>query len=175
MADGGRGLAMLRRAVDRGTSPSLEKRLLPVLEGDDTAGVHLAIFVEPFLQAVLDGRKTVESRFGLTRCSPFGQVAEGDVILLKRSGGPVVGLAMAGTSQYHELSPVLLAELRERYASRLYAEDDDFWAAREGKRYASLIEIALSAEIKPMVVDKRDRRGWVTLTQPRQACLSLPS
>jgi len=60
-------------------------------------GIHLAVFVEPFLGYVLDGSKTVESRFSVNRCAPFGKVNRHDVVLLKRAGGPVVGLAQVRT------------------------------------------------------------------------------
>ena len=55
--------------------------------------LHLAILVEPYLQFILEGRKTVESRFSVRRGAPYGTVQRGDVVVLKRSGGPVVGLA----------------------------------------------------------------------------------
>lgn len=67
--------------------------ILPVVAGDcfwedhlrelinnDTspAGLHLAVFVEPYLGYILEGKKTVESRFGMRRSAPYGQVAAGD-------------------------------------------------------------------------------------------------
>src|SRR5215210_2794220 len=62
-----------------------------------SCGIHLAVFVEPFLDYVLDGSKTVESRFSVNRCAPFGKVSPGDMVLLKRAGGPVVGIARVRT------------------------------------------------------------------------------
>ena len=49
--------------------------------------VHLAVFSEPYLSFVLDGVKTVESRFSRVRCAPFQQIRSGDIILVKQSGG----------------------------------------------------------------------------------------
>jgi hypothetical protein len=57
--------------------------------GPDTSAVHLAILVEPFLGYILDGSKTVESRFSNRQCAPFGRVRIGDIILLKGASGPV--------------------------------------------------------------------------------------
>src|SRR5256885_16153419 len=54
--------------------------------------VHLAIFVEPYLSYLLDGRKTVDSRFSVRRTAPYGQVRAGDIVLVKQSGGPAVGV-----------------------------------------------------------------------------------
>jgi hypothetical protein len=55
-------------------------------------GIHLAVFIEPYLQFILDGQKTVESRFSANRSAPYQQVGKGDVVLLKRTGGPVMGV-----------------------------------------------------------------------------------
>ena len=130
------------------------------------------MFVEPFLSAVLDGRKTIESRFGVHRCAPYERVGPGDLILLKRSGGPVVGLALAGKTSFHILDPGALESIRERYARALHAEDDDFWEARVGKRYATLIAIDEAVKIDMVAVDKRDRRGWVTMEDVRSPCMA---
>jgi hypothetical protein len=133
-------------------------------EKEAEIGVHLAIFVEPFLSAVLDGRKTMESRFALTRQPPYNCVEDGDIILLKRSGGPVVGLAEAGETQSYILSPRVVHGLRQRYADRLFACDDAFWSEREHKNYATLIEIKDTVEVDAVSIPKRDRRGWVSYT-----------
>lgn len=139
-----------------------------VLHGRDApVGVHLAVFVEPYLEAILDGRKTVESRFALHRCAPYGQVETGDVILLKRSGGPVVGIARAANTDFRRLGPGDLESIRCTYADELFATDDDFWTVRADKRYATLIGLEETLRIDEMVVEKRDRRGWVTYERSR--------
>ena len=66
-------------------------------------GVHLAIFVEPYLELVLAGKKTIESRFSANRCPPYNAVKKGDLLLLKRSGGPVVGVATVGQVWSYDL------------------------------------------------------------------------
>ena len=125
-------------------------------------GVHLAIFVEPYLTAVLEGKKTIESRFAVTRRPPYKCIDADDYILLKRSGGPVIGLALAKATHFYQLSPTVLAELRRNFSRQLFAQDDLFWLQRADKHYATLIELDEAAEIAPFLVDKRDRQGWVT-------------
>jgi hypothetical protein len=169
-------MAILRKAatcVPRNSPWSA--RLREVIGGNVEVGVHLGVFVEPFLAAILDGRKTIESRFGVHRCTPFERVQRGDIILLKRSGGPVVGLALAGEATYYELDTKILDDLRDRFATKLFAEDDEFWSARADKRFASLIEIDDTVKIDTMTVEKRDRRGWVTYVDGRKPCLALAS
>lgn len=125
-------------------------------------GVHLAIFVEPYLTAVLEGRKTIESRFAVTRRPPYHCVERNDYILLKKSGGPITGLALARSTKFYRLSPTVLAEIRRKFARQLFAMDEEFWRARADKLYATLIELEDPVEIEPFCIEKRDRQGWVT-------------
>lgn len=127
-----------------------------------TVGVHLAIFIEPYLTAVLDGRKTVESRFSIHRRAPYNCVEADDLILLKRSGGPIVGIALAQAITFYQLSPKVLAQIRSRFATELFALDEEFWSSRTDKRYATLIQLGSPTEIEPLPIVKRDRQGWVT-------------
>ncbi len=174
MARDGDGLAILRKLLGRVPADSpWREQLDAALSGRVGVGLHLGVFVEPFLGAILDGRKTVESRFGLNRSPPFERVSVGDLILLKRSGGPVVGIARAGRSRSYRLHGDALEEIRKRYASELYAEKEEFWMARADKRFATLIEIDGAVEVETLVVGKRDRRGWVTYVESRQPCLEL--
>src|SRR5262249_23287907 len=138
---------------------------------DIELAVHLAIFVEPYLAAVLDGRKTIESRFGVQKRPPYLRVKSGDLILLKRSGGPVMGVASAHDVQFYQLSPTVLRQLRRKYAEALYAEDDEFWEARQEKHFATLIELEHPISIDPFGIQKRDRQGWVTYDSSRHGSL----
>jgi hypothetical protein len=127
-----------------------------------TVGVHLAVFIEPYLTAVLEGRKTADSRFGVHRRPPYLSVRPDDYILLKRSGGPVIGLALVKSAEFYRLSPAVLAEIRARFAYQLFALDDEFWERRAGKQYATIIELDDPLRIDPLPIAKRDRQGWVT-------------
>ena len=127
---------------------------------------HLAIFREPFLQLILQGRKTIESRFSMKRIAPFGVVRAGDVMLLKRSSGPIVAYCDIVRAEFFELDQFSLEQIRARYSDRLCA-DAAFWRARKRFRYASLLHIGKVQSVPPWYCEKRDRRAWVVL--PRQS------
>ena len=138
-----------------------------------TTGLHVAVLVEPYLSLVLKGKKTVESRFGANRHPPYGAVFAGDVILLKRAAGPIVGVACATRAWYFYLNAATLAEIRRRFEGRMCASDDFFWEERCGANFATLIELGQVTEVAtPIFCDKRDRRGWVILSS-RQLNLGL--
>ena len=114
---------------------------------------------------MLEGRKTIESRFGVHRRPPYLSIDTNDIILIKRSGGPVVGVAQAGEALFYQLSPKVLAGIREQFAFQLFALNEEFWESRVGKQYATLIELEKVAAITPFLFPKRDRQGWVILDQ----------
>lgn len=125
-------------------------------------GIHLAIFAEPFLSKVLSGEKTIESRFSRNRCAPYGEIGNGDIILLKEVAGPICGLALARRSWCYDLATEPLERIRLRFGADI-AAGADFWAARDDALYATLIELDVPTAIGPVFCDKRDRRGWVAL------------
>jgi hypothetical protein len=140
----------------------------PVL-GSLAAGevsLHLAVLTEPFLGWLLDGAKTIESRFSKVRCAPYGTLAEGDVIAVKRAGGAIAGAFQAGPVSSYRLTPAVLAGLRDRFAAQIRALDDEFWVQRAGCAYATLAEVRNVRPLPALTFPKKDRRGWVQLTRP---------
>jgi hypothetical protein len=141
-----------------------EKYLGELLSSTESqSSIHLAVFVEPFLQYLLDGTKEIESRFSAVRCPPYRSVNKGDVIVLKRTGGPVLGVCLVASAWFYELEPDSWREIRDNYAKALCAQDPLFWEDRKDKSFATLMRIEQVQSISPIRVDKRDRRGWVVL------------
>ena len=158
--------------VATGRDPFWRQRLSGLGGGDPVAfSVHLAVVVEPFLGYILDGSKTVESRFSVNRCAPFGKVSQGDAVLLKRSGGPVVGVMQVRAVWSYRLDESSWRLIRERFAEALRAQDPEFWANRREAFYATLMLVDHVLPIEPIRWEKADRRGWVVVRKPRQASL----
>ena len=126
--------------------------------------LHLAVFVEPFLTFVLDGRKTVESRFSIHRTAPFGSVCSGDIVLVKRSGGPIVAVAEVSQVWYYELDSKAWEFIRSRFAKQLCIDDPEFWESKSSAYFATLMQLGRVEKIGPIPCSKRDRRGWVVLS-----------
>ena len=129
-------------------------------------GIHVAIFSEPFLSFVLSGKKTIESRFSRNRCSPYGEIGDGDIILLKQVAGPICGVTLAKRAWHYDLAIEPLSRIRDRFGAEIRA-DNEFWASHADALYATLIALSATTSIAPVRCNKRDRRGWVTI-RPRQ-------
>ena len=136
--------------------------LSQALENSATAGLHLAVFAEPYLSLALSGSKTIDLRLARIRCAPYGQVHEGDIILLKETAGPVRGLSLARRVWCYDLNSGDLGRIRERFGTEICA-DGTYWALRSVMKYATLIELAFTVGIPATNCNKRDRRGWVPL------------
>ena len=126
-------------------------------------GLHLVVFVEPYLAYLLEGKKTVESRFARRRCPPYGYVHTGDILLLKRSGGPIAGLCEVAEVWFYRLDPASWKTIRTEFTQALCAQDPGFWQARQAASFATLMRITAVRALPPIECRKRDRRGWVVL------------
>jgi ASC-1-like (ASCH) protein len=69
------------------------------------ANYHLVILKKHYLDAILSGRKRIESRFTRTRRSPFWQVQPVDKLFLKQSSGPVCATAnITAVDSFHHIA-----------------------------------------------------------------------
>lgn len=128
--------------------------------------MHLAIMQEPYLSYLIEGKKTIESRFTLNRIAPFDYARRGDVILFKGPGPNVTAVGViAEVLQFHLNSktwPVIKAD----HAAAICA-DDDFFEARKDAVFATLMRMLRIDVIDAVKVEKRDRRGWVVMLPRR--------
>ncbi|WP_322490089.1 ASCH domain-containing protein [Chloroflexus sp.] len=139
------------------------ERLQAWCEGRSAATLHLAILREPYLSRILAGRKRIESRFRRDRRAPFGQVKVGDLVLLKRAGGPLAGLALVTDAISRELIPTEMDELRAAYATDLVIDDPQFWTLHAQDCYVTLIWLDDTYPLPAIPFPRRDRRGWVVM------------
>ncbi len=142
-----------------------------ITKPENGLALHLAILVEPYLRFILEGKKTVESRFSKCLCPPHNRVKKGDVVLLKKSGGDVVGLCIVSNVWFYELDSDSWNFLKKKFAKAICAQDALFWQERRNKTYVTLMKIEKVRRIGPIRCQKRDRRGWVILDGDRDRTL----
>ena len=141
--------------------------LAGIVEGESYVGLHLAVFVEPYLTFLLDGKKTVESRFSINKNAPFEQVKTGDIVLLKRSSGPICGACRVANVWYYRLDPTTWREI-ERYSRALCMDNSDFWQRKKGASFATLMQVEDVCKVKEFDIDKSDPRSWVVVRKGLQ-------
>jgi ASC-1-like (ASCH) protein len=125
---------------------------------------HLVILKQPYLGAILDGRKAVESRFWKTKRSAFGRVMPGDKLFLKLSSGPVCGMAtVEAVKNFENLTPEQIISIKQEY-NHLIGGTDEHWQQRVDCKFGFLVWLKDVRAIEPVQINKKDWRAWVVLT-----------
>jgi hypothetical protein len=57
--------------------------------------IHIAVLIQPYLDFILQGKKTVESRLTMQARDPFDNIEKGERIYFKQSSGPYRATAIA--------------------------------------------------------------------------------
>jgi hypothetical protein len=133
--------------------------------GSFALAVHVAILAPPYDQMVVDGRKRIESRLTSQCRPPFGQISPGDVVYIKRSGGPFVARGEASrVLMADRLTPDEVDQLARRYNKWIGGADDYWQAKRKSTRYATLVWLR---DVQPTTLGPRYRvqhmRAWYVL------------
>lgn len=126
---------------------------------------HLVILKKPYLDAILAGRKTVESRFYKTRQYWLSRVAAGDKLFLKDSSGPVRATAVVTEVKiFDNLTGPQIAELKQQY-NQVIVGDDLYWREKSNSQFGILVWLKDVKAITPRFIKKADWRAWVVLSR----------
>ncbi len=135
---------------------------------------HLVILKKLYLDAILAGRKRIESRLSKTKPYTFGRVLAGDKLFLKESSGPVCATAMVTeVKSFNNLTPKQITEIKHRYNQDILGSDE-YWRSRSDCRFGFLVWLEDVKSIKPMRINKKDWRAWVVLTEKADFGLLKP-
>ena len=131
---------------------------------------HLAIFTQPWLDLILEGKKTIDSRFTKVRCAPYSKINPGDVVYMKESSGPVKGqFSVAKVETYADLTSETRHEIHTRYHREIFVDSQfqGFWEKWLVAKYATLIHIEnVIAYRKPFRYPRKGRTAWMLLDRP---------
>lgn len=131
---------------------------------------HLAIFSKIGAEAILSGKKTVETRFSQFKIAPFGQISIGDIVFIKISGGEIVGqFKVKQVHSFEGLEAKDLEKIFQEYGEKISLsgklEDQKYQQTKVSSRYGTLIFITQAERLitSPIKFKKKDLRGWVVL------------
>lgn len=127
--------------------------------------IHVAVLWPEYLDAVLDGRKTIESRLARTRCAPFGVVTPGDTVYLKQRSGPIRAAARVSRVMFFEgLTPRRVDDIRRRFGTRILG-GAEYWAAkRVVARVGTLVWLTdVRRTVRTPAHPPFHGRGWLCL------------
>lgn len=126
---------------------------------------HLAIFKGEIGEMILNGKKSIESRFSKRKDPPFGQIASGDLVYIKPSGKDPIGqFKVKKVIFYDGLNTEDIESIKKQFGNEISAEEG-YWEKKTDSKYGSLIFIGQSNRFltSPIKLPKKDLRGWVVL------------
>ncbi|MBI2329894.1 hypothetical protein HYU94_00695 [Candidatus Daviesbacteria bacterium] len=126
---------------------------------------HLAIFKGTAGEAILLGKKTMESRISKSKSVPFGAISAGDLVYIKPSGKDIIGqFRVKKVIFFDGLEQSDLEDFKKRYNRELNV-DESYWEKKKNCRYGTIIFIGNSSRFitSPIKIKKSDLRGWVAL------------
>lgn len=124
---------------------------------------HIAILRQPFFDMVLNGIKTIESRWSMHKVAPYNKVSVGDEILLKQTGKEVTAKAIVKDVKYYELTPKLVEQIRIKYGKQIGTDYFEDWKSTLQKKYCSLIWLDKVTKINPQKVPRSNGAGWIVI------------
>ncbi|QDU34071.1 hypothetical protein KS4_21330 [Poriferisphaera corsica] len=100
---------------------------------------HIAILKKKYIDLILTGVKSVESRITKSACAPFNQIDVGDTIFLKISSGPFVAKTHAIQIEQHQnLNPDQIMQLYHRLDADVCG-GIDYWQSKTPCQFATFI------------------------------------
>ncbi len=121
---------------------------------------HVAIMRKQWelLERILEGRKTVESRWMIPRRAPWSSVRKGDAIYFKNSGESVTARARVGkVLRFSDLTPRKVLAILHKYGAAdgiSAGETPAYFARFKNKKYCVLIFLRDVRRTRPFMIDK---------------------
>lgn len=126
--------------------------------------LHLGVFTKPYLTYMLEGKKTIESRFSKNKILPYNQISKDDIVIVKKSSGNVVAYFTIKEVLFFNLNETSIDEIKTKYSKQLCV-DESFWLSKRNSNYATLIIIDKIVKLNSFHIDKKGMQTWINLSR----------
>ncbi len=123
-----------------------------------------------FLPKILSGQKIIESRWYLSKRSPWGQIQSGDTVFFKDTGQPVTAKATAKKIlAFENLTPAKIMTILWEYGQADGINQSQvpvFYERFKNKKYCLLIFLKNPEAVPPFEVNKKGfgaMSAWITI------------
>ncbi|MEK7652575.1 MAG: hypothetical protein AAB334_01345 [Patescibacteria group bacterium] len=122
---------------------------------------HVAIMKKSwgFIEKILGGQKTIESRWYSLKSKPWDNIKGGEIIYFKNSGESInMKAEVSKVIQFTDLTPNKVKKILNKYGKAMGIESgkiSEFFESFKDKKYCILIFIKNPREIKPFNINKK--------------------
>lgn len=113
---------------------------------------------------MLEGKKTIESRFSKNKILPYNQISKDDIVIVKKSSGNVVAYFTIKEVLFFNLNETSIDEIKTKYSKQLCV-DESFWLSKRNSNYATLIIIDKIVKLNSFHIDKKGMQTWINLSR----------
>lgn len=124
--------------------------------------LHLGIFSKAYLASILNGEKTIESRFSKNKILPYNKIKKDDIVFMKKSSGDIIAYFTIKEVLFFDLKVHSIEKIKKQYNDQLCV-DDTFWEIKKNSNYATLIFIDKVIKLKPFHIAKKGMQTWIKL------------
>ena len=127
---------------------------------------HIAILKPQWklMDKIISGRKTVESRWYMTKRAPWGRIKAGETVYFKEGRHVSAKAAVSDVLQL-EVDNKKIKELLEKYHEKLGIENiDSVFSRRKNKKYCILVFLSDAQKIEPFKISKKgfgNMSAWI--------------
>ena len=126
---------------------------------------------------ILNGQKKIESRWYLSKRSPWDRIREGETVYFKDSGEPVtIKAETSKVLQFADLTPAKVREILNKYGKEIGLEQEkipDFFEMFKNKKYGILVFLKNPVRITPFEINKTGfglMSAWITIDDISKIC-----
>lgn len=127
---------------------------------------HLAIIKKGWLEKILSGEKTIESRWYKHKKVPFMAINEGDTIYFKETGKEVsVKSGVRNVIFFDNLDKEKIKEIVQKYGKQICV-NNNYLVELMNKRYCTLILLKEVQKIEPFSINKKgygNMCAWISV------------
>jgi ASC-1-like (ASCH) protein len=127
---------------------------------------HIAVLKPKWKLAekIISGKKTIESRWYMTRRAPWGRIRKGETVYFKEGKYVSVKATVSDVLQT-EVDNRKIKELLEKYSKKLgIADIQSVFSRRKNKKYCILVFLADARRIEPFQINRRgfgNMSAWI--------------
>ena len=140
---------------------------------------HVAIMKKSWglTEKILNGRKKIESRWYLSKRSPWDCISEGEAVYFKDYGEPItIKAEVSKVLQFTDLTPAKVGEILNKYGEKIGLEQKKisvFSKLFRDKKYCILVFLKNPVGITPFEIDKTGfglMSAWITVDDISKIC-----
>ena len=115
---------------------------------------------DDLLGDILDGTKTIESRWYINRIAPWNKIKSGESVYFKESGQPITAKAkVSKVLQFENLNNESMKEIIDKYGNKIAPNTSketfyEWITTHENKRYCILVFLSDVEKITPFNINK---------------------